>query len=557
MPSFIKDESKWKEAKAAAAKQGKAHDYAYIMGIYNNMGGETKKKVKEKKAPMIANENKMQIAKSELAMRAGELLIKAEGRDYGRGKRKQLVMVNRKGRTFQRLQEVGTSDKVAKAVARAKELGKEYAIKGQKENRPYAAAQIPEIMQMIKDGTDTVKVLTAYNDAYTKQIASSGTGIEDMRAEMKQAGQRIREEVNTRLQQYASAYQGVSAALYSKIKKRGPGEGKKIKLSHDEIKDVLTKTNVGVVSAGRNPKDPQDMAMTDAQIEKRYAKLQKDLVAKGYQFVEGEGKYEGLTEKSFIVLMPDANEKDVIELGKKYNQDSVIYSEKNTNKMIYTVGENAGKFYKGEGFEEKSSDASDFYTQVGLSGGGKMKFLLNFNFDKLEKALASIREFVSTLMKSEKTPRLVTVHGKTRTYQAIRYVGGDPDADKQKKILESNRKKLFSAIEFAKNKVNQSNQSFGYTLKYNGREIYGYLQSMAITQHTKSAVEQRAESGSAMAKVMLDELAQHDGANIRQMSYGSGSNGAHGYAIEYPDRQISITLGRNGYKLSYSLNAGN
>lgn len=308
MPAFIKDESKWKQAKAAAAEQGKAHDYAYIMGIYNNMGGETKKKVKEKKAPMIANENKMHIVKSEMQMRAIDLLIKAEGKDYGKGKRKQLVMVTRKGKTFQALREVGKKE--------------------------------------------------------------------------------------SSLQSYASGF----LALHEKVKRQPAGKGKEIKLTHDEIKTVLQKMNVGVVSAGRNPKDQKDMAMTDAQIDARYGELKKDLVAKGYQFVEGEGKYEGLTEKSFIVMMPDADEKDVIELGKKYNQDSVIYSEKNTNKMIYTVGENAGKFFKGEGFEEKSPDTSDFYTEVGLKDG-KMKFLMNFNFDKLEKSIKGFVNRIGALFK--------------------------------------------------------------------------------------------------------------------------------------------------------------
>jgi hypothetical protein len=301
---MIKDESKWSDALKAAAEQNKAHDYAYVMGIYKNIGGEMKKKVKEKKVPMVANENKMKFVKSELAIRAGNLLIKAKGKDYGKGKRKQLVMVTRNGKTFQRLQEVGVSAKS--------------------------------------------------------------------------------------LQTYALGFN----ALREKVKRQAPGKGKEIKLTHDEIKTVLQKMNVGVVSAGRNPKDPKDMAMSDAQIEARYGKLKKDLIAKGYQFVEGEGKYEGLTEKSLIVMMPDADEKDVVELGKKYNQDSVIFSEKNINKMIYTVGENAGKFYKGEGFEEKSPDTSDFYTQIGLAGNKTMKFLMNFNFDKLEK---SIRGFVNRI----------------------------------------------------------------------------------------------------------------------------------------------------------------
>jgi len=34
------DEAKWKKAKTLAAKEGRAGDYAYIMGIYQKMKGK-------------------------------------------------------------------------------------------------------------------------------------------------------------------------------------------------------------------------------------------------------------------------------------------------------------------------------------------------------------------------------------------------------------------------------------------------------------------------------------------------------------------------------------
>lgn len=55
---------------------------------------------------------KKQIVANELTARAHNLLIKADGgeKDYGKGKRMQLVTVNRKGKTFQALRLVGKKD---------------------------------------------------------------------------------------------------------------------------------------------------------------------------------------------------------------------------------------------------------------------------------------------------------------------------------------------------------------------------------------------------------------------------------------------------------------
>lgn len=43
------DERLWRRAKAQAAKQGRAGDYAYITGIYRGMKGSTAGKGKKKK----------------------------------------------------------------------------------------------------------------------------------------------------------------------------------------------------------------------------------------------------------------------------------------------------------------------------------------------------------------------------------------------------------------------------------------------------------------------------------------------------------------------------
>lgn len=53
MPSWVKDEDKWKKAKKAAAKQGREDDYRYITGIYKQMGGRMKKTDLKKAIDML------------------------------------------------------------------------------------------------------------------------------------------------------------------------------------------------------------------------------------------------------------------------------------------------------------------------------------------------------------------------------------------------------------------------------------------------------------------------------------------------------------------------
>lgn len=73
--------------------------------------------------------------------------------------------------------------------------------------------------------------------------------------------------------------------------------------------------------------------LTDKENQLRTELLKKALYSKlGYGFKQGEGHWEGTKENSFIVFAKDSGEedgkqlvKDMIELGKKYDQDSIFY----------------------------------------------------------------------------------------------------------------------------------------------------------------------------------------------------------------------------------------
>ena len=55
MPSFIKDEEKWKKAKEIVEKEYKINEksgdrfWSLVMGVYKKMNGEFKKRLKKKK----------------------------------------------------------------------------------------------------------------------------------------------------------------------------------------------------------------------------------------------------------------------------------------------------------------------------------------------------------------------------------------------------------------------------------------------------------------------------------------------------------------------------
>lgn len=179
--------------------------------------------------------------------------------------------------------------------------------------------------------------------------------------------------------------QDLPAKLREKCRREAPGHGHEIQLTKTETKTLLQKGVVGFVSAGRNPNDPQDAELPENVIQKRTEELRSDLVARGFKFERVKGKY-GEEEESFMVMVPAVARKEIVEIGKKFNQDSVIWADHNNNELIFTTGQNQGKRHIGNGFQALKAEAADFYTEI-KTPKGALKFSLNFDFSKLVKAL--------------------------------------------------------------------------------------------------------------------------------------------------------------------------
>jgi hypothetical protein len=176
----------------------------------------------------------------------------------------------------------------------------------------------------------------------------------------------------------------------TKVARKPEGQGGRVDLSTAELNMALQQGRYAIVSAGRNNQSPEDAQLTDEQVSARSDSLERDLVGAGYMYSPGKGKYAGDSEDSFLVMAHEAETKDVIALGKKYNQDSVIVGDKGNQQMIYTTGPNVGQAYIGSGMEELADDVADNYTKMDTADGVEVTFSLNLSFDQTHRAISQI-----------------------------------------------------------------------------------------------------------------------------------------------------------------------
>jgi hypothetical protein len=195
---------------------------------------------------------------------------------------------------------------------------------------------------------------------------------------------RSKRETESRQSNIPTQLQDLPPSLREKCRRAEPGKGHEITLLKIEAAYLLKKGVFGLISAGRNPASTLDRHLTDKEIEHRYQDLQNDLKGKGLKWVKVRGNYDG-EEDSMMVLNPDIHREELVELGTKFNQDSVIFTDHGKNELIYTTGQHKGERNEGSGFKE-TPDADNYYTDL-KTAKGHIKFSLNFDFDKFVKAL--------------------------------------------------------------------------------------------------------------------------------------------------------------------------
>jgi hypothetical protein len=193
---------------------------------------------------------------------------------------------------------------------------------------------------------------------------------------------------------------GIPPELKEKVKRLGKGQGREVSFTEEEAKILLESGKYALLSAGTNPADGKDKGLSKEQIEKRYKDLKNDLIDGGYAYSPCLGKY-GNVEDSYLVMVHDVDRENIKELGAKYNQDSVVYADSGKNEMIFTTGANKGKLHRGEGLDPNAEKADDYYSEITLSNGKKLKFSLKFDFEKFfEDARKSLQFFVTDISKA-------------------------------------------------------------------------------------------------------------------------------------------------------------
>ncbi len=180
------------------------------------------------------------------------------------------------------------------------------------------------------------------------------------------------------------------AGITKRFARRPEGRGLESEFKDlEELRAVLANTKYGLISAGRNPKREPDEP--EETFQKRHEQLRADLAAAGLVYTQVLGSY-GDFEDSFLVMAHDADRDPLVELGRKYNQDSIIWCDHGTNYMIYTTDSTdddgnpiaAGSYLKGEGYDEVGGEEEDFFTEVHLAGSGEnARFILTFEWGDL------------------------------------------------------------------------------------------------------------------------------------------------------------------------------
>lgn len=176
-------------------------------------------------------------------------------------------------------------------------------------------------------------------------------------------------------------------------------------LSKKELLHRLKHGTYSIVSAGRNPAHPEEgkLPADHPSFAARHEELRSELQKRGMKYTEVEGHYGG-KEKSFLVYHHEptapknaAHDKAMMvhhdsptefsqirDLGKKFNQDSVIHSHAGTHEMHYT------EHHKGEG-HKVLPHAEDFYTHAPTKRGAT-KFSLNFDFDTYHPGASAVHK---------------------------------------------------------------------------------------------------------------------------------------------------------------------
>lgn len=135
------------------------------------------------------------------------------------------------------------------------------------------------------------------------------------------------------------------------------------------MKHLVTKRHL--IFSAENAHHDQEIHWTHREAMVRLANM-------GFKVIEVNGQYDK-PEKSIMVYNFDDSETEfLISIAESLGQDSVILSDNGKHKLLFTNGENKGKYYQGQGTEFFESKPDNYYSQI-----GDAYFSHNLDFSKL------------------------------------------------------------------------------------------------------------------------------------------------------------------------------
>lgn len=189
----------------------------------------------------------------------------------------------------------------------------------------------------------------------------------------------------------------------------------------------------GVLSAYRSN-------LSKSENQKRHGELMRDLQKMGYKGVESlksswEDMDTKIVHKEKSIYVPHISFKDLHELGKKYEQDAVLYKDPSNSIGVYFKDNTAIMAFndKGEQAVDKSQDRNEGYSKNrGLSFGLRLVDDKKFKYDgkpitsdKLKKELGVESKSEESKDKRETQERDRGPKPKTETVEKTKTPGGD------------------------------------------------------------------------------------------------------------------------------------
>jgi hypothetical protein len=128
----------------------------------------------------------------------------------------------------------------------------------------------------------------------------------------------------------------------------------------------------------------EDAEISESAQNEKFALLGSFLADNQFPHRQITGSYEGVSTKfSFFVVKPEGVDltkfrQIIFSLGKKFKQESVIFSSKEFVELAFTTGVNAGKTLTGQGF---NSRIDRNFSEI-ITSDGKYYFIGEYYLDR-------------------------------------------------------------------------------------------------------------------------------------------------------------------------------